>query len=70
MYLELVQRSKELFTADFDIVEKNSTVGSLNLKGKLGSLDANISIQYRGNEMTLTPGVHDFEIIAKMLCYG
>ena len=34
MYLELVQRSKELFTADFDIVEENSTVGSLNLKGK------------------------------------
>ena len=65
MYLELVQRSKELFTADLDIVENNSTVGSLNLKGKLGSLDANISIQYRGNEMTLTPGVHDFEIIAK-----
>lgn len=65
MYLELVQRSKELFAAKFDIVENNSTVGSLTLKGKLGSLDANISIQYRGNEMTLTPGVHDFEMIAE-----
>lgn len=65
MYLELVQRSKELFTADFDIVENQSAVGSLALQGKLGSLDAKITIQYRGSEISLTPGVRDFNILAK-----
>lgn len=65
MYIELVQRNKDLFTANFDIVEKQSVVGSLDLQGKLGSLDALITINYRGNEMTLTPGVRDFDIIAK-----
>ena len=65
MYSELVQRNKELFTANFDIVEKQSVVGSLDLQGKLGSLDALITMNYRGNLITLTPGVRDFDIIAK-----
>lgn len=65
MYIELVQKNKELFTADFDIVENQSIVGSLALQGKLGSLDAKIIIQYRGSEMSLTPGVRDFDILAK-----
>lgn len=65
MYIELVQRNKELFTADFEIVENQSVVGSLALQGKLGSLDAKITIQYRGSEISLTPGVRDFDILAK-----
>lgn len=65
MYLELVQRNKELFTADFDIVEKQVAVGTLHLQGKLGSLDAKIAIQYRSNEITLTPGIDNIETLAK-----
>lgn len=65
MYIELVQKNKELFAANFDIVEKQSVIGSLALQGELGSLDAFITMNYRGNEITLTPGARDFDIIAK-----
>lgn len=64
MHLELVQRNKELFAAEFDVVENGATVGSACLQGKLSTFDANITIRYQENEMTLTPGKSGLDIIA------
>ena len=65
MHLDLVQRDKGLFTADFDITENQTVVGTANLQGKLGSLDGQIIIKYRDDEINLTPGVRGFDINAK-----
>lgn len=50
----LKQVSKELFSADFEILENNIVIGTLNLKGHLGT-----------NEVKLTGKLHDKEFSMK-----
>lgn len=65
MYFELVQTNKELFAANFNIVEKDLIVGNMHLEGHLGSMEGAITISYNSKSISLTPGANGFEIQAK-----
>lgn len=65
MYFELVQTNKELFAADFNIVENGLIIGNMSLEGRLGSREGNITIDYNSHNILLTPGVKGLEIHAK-----
>ena len=43
MILEMVQKSKDLFSAGFEIINAEREVGHVYLQGKLGSMEAQIS---------------------------
>lgn len=48
MILDIIQTSKELFSAEFRIIENGLQIGSFYLKGSLGSMEAEIFFEFKG----------------------
>ena len=47
MILDIVQISKELFSAEFAIRTGSTPIGDIHLQGSLGSMEAEIVLNYQ-----------------------
>ena len=47
------QKNKELYSAEFEILENNNVIGNVYVKGKLGSMYVNIVGTFRGEDFSL-----------------
>jgi len=55
MELKIVQQKKDLFEANFNIMQGDSVVGNIDLHGISFSMEANIDINYNGEIISLSP---------------
>jgi len=55
MKIYLKQKSKELFTAEFDIVKDENVIGNVFVQGKLTSMEAKTTIKLQGTEIVMIP---------------
>lgn len=43
MIINIIQKNKELFEANFDIVSNENVLGTINIKGKMGSMEVSLN---------------------------
>ena len=43
MIIDIIQKNKEMFEANFDIISNDNIIGSINVKGKLGSMEVSLN---------------------------
>lgn len=53
MIIELKQKNKELFEANFEILQNNNQIGNINIKGKLGSMEVKATGVFSNQELEL-----------------
>ena len=39
MVIDIIQKNKEMYEANFEIISYNNIVGTINVKGKIGTWD-------------------------------
>lgn len=64
MIFDIVQNSKELFFADFDIIRGDQTIGQMSFQGKFGSMEGEWLIRYFDKEIVMKH-CHQKEVRAK-----
>ena len=66
MIVQVKQKSKELFSADFDIVRNDEILGTLALKGNVVSSSGTILIKYNNHQYNLHPASFDISLKEKL----
>ena len=55
MKVLLKQKSKELYTADFDIIKDENIIGNVFVQGRIGSMEARTTIKLPNAEIVMEP---------------
>lgn len=55
MQFNIKQKSKELFVAEFDIIENEKNIGKISVKGKLNSFNPTVLIEFKDKKISMEP---------------